>query len=358
MRKFILMSLVLMFSLQSCKNASKKTTTDASTDASAFQTEYGTTIPMNTEIAVKADTSGSIVLDVRNEARLKATNSGYTKKEGIIYKKTTYTDGNHKGMSLDLKMEVLYHPEAKEKSPCVLIIPGGGFVICPLECMPVAQDYLAKEGFAVVSAEYHVIGQGTYKDAVADANDAIRYVKAHAEEYNIDPDRIALMGNSAGGYMVALTSLSKGVETFKGTDNLTFSEDVNCVIDLYGLSDLTKVADDYPEKVREAHVLATSNESQFVNGVFSKKGILEDKDSAKKSNPITYVRKDVPPFLILHGDNDHVVSPSQTVLLHKALLSSGAKSTRYSLVGADHGDDNFDTTTVLDIIVKFIRSNM
>ena len=105
-------------------------------------------------------------------------------------------------------MNIQYHDDAREPVPAVIFIPGGGFSTAQLYGLPVTRNYLANKGYAVVTAQYRVIGEGLYKDAVADVNDAIRYVKAHGSQYNIDPDRLVLMGNSAGGYMVALSAAS------------------------------------------------------------------------------------------------------------------------------------------------------
>jgi|GEM_PF-44965 len=321
------------------------------------QEKYGTTIPETKSIVVKADSTTSITLDLSGKEAMALQQPTYETRKGIVYKKSVCTDGENKGAQLDLKMNVYYHPKSDKKTPCVLAIPGGGFVSCSLSSMNIARNYIANQGFAVAIAEYHVIGQGVYKDAVADVNDAIRYIKAHADEYNIDAEHISLMGNSAGGYMVALTALSKGTAAFKGTDNLNFNENVDCVIDLYGLSDLTQVAADYDQETQAGHQLAVANQAQFVNGVYSGKSITDDLAEAEKANPITYVTANAPAFLLMHGDADMVVSPSQTVMLHNALIGAGVSSTRYSLKGANHGTSEFDTKEALDIMLNFLKQH-
>lgn len=94
---------------------------------------------------------------------------------------------------------------------------------------------------------------------------------------------------------------------------------------------------DYDEECQSIHESPYSSESQYVNGVFSGMGILENPEEAERANPITYIDGTEPPFLIMHGDQDTLVSPSKTVILHHALLAAGADSTRYSLSGENHG---------------------
>ncbi|WP_037573248.1 alpha/beta hydrolase [Spirochaeta cellobiosiphila] len=139
------------------------------------------------------------------------------------------------------------------------------------EGFPLFRTYLANHGYTVVTVQYIVIGEGLYKDAVADVNDAIRYIKANADKYHIDPEWIVLLGNSAGGYMVALTATSanNGKEDFLGKYKWEYTTAVKGVIDLYGLSDLRRIADDYTDESRRSHEVNTSPESHYVNGVYS-----------------------------------------------------------------------------------------
>ncbi len=338
-------------------SASREAKVDTSIDLSHAKNEYGTSVAPNDTVSIKADTSTSLIMDLRSEESIGESSANYA-EENTVYKTTVYADGNHKGELLELKAKVLYHPEAKKASPAVLVIPGGGFMRCSTESLPVTRNYLANKGYAVISVEYRLVGTGTYKDAIADAHDAIRWVRANAAKYNLDSDNISLLGNSAGGYMVAITALTRGLPEYKGENNLGYSTDVNCVIDLYGLSDLTQVAADYPKDVQAAHALPTTSEAQFVNGVFSGKSVFDDLEETKKANPITYAGrgKDMH-FLLMQGDSDVIVSPSQTVLLHNALKESGVDSTRYSLVGASHGGKDFDKKTVFETIISFIEKN-
>ncbi len=333
-----------------------KKVVDTSTTLSQTPAEkYGTATVIGT-VVTPADNSTSKVVDWHTEPT--ADVSAYNAKEdfGVVYKKTLITDGESKGKTLELKMNVQYHGDVTEDSPCIIFVPGGGFQASDIDKSRVTErKYLANNGFAVVTVEYRVIGQGLYNDGVQDINDAIRYVRANADKYNIDPDRIGLFGNSAGGYMVSLVATSQGVKELQGDNNLGYSSEVDAVINHYGLSDLTNVAMDYPEDIQKAHHTSKSAESQYVNGVYSNKGIVDDLVAAEKANPITYIDGTEPPFLIMHGTADGLVSPNQTVLLHNALLDEGVNSTRYSLTDSTHGSKGFDSEKTLSTMVDFFN---
>lgn len=305
--------------------------------------EYGTKMTLTKEIKVKADTSTSIVVDWRNEKPVTVGNLTAKEEQNVVYKKGFYTDGNKKGETLDLHMDIMYHDDAASPQPVILFIPGGGFIGCDsVNSLRLEKQYLAKHGYAVAAIEYHVVGNGLYTDAVQDVRDAIQFLSENAGKYNIDMTRLAVMGNSAGGYMTALV-------------NAMDSTGIKAAIDLYGLSDLVNVGSDFDEDCIKAHHSPTSSESQFVNGVLSGKAINEDLEAAAKANPLTYINGNEAPMLIMHGDADNLVSSSQSLLVHNALNKAGVPSVRYSLVGAGHGQGGFNTEPALETIISFLE---
>ena len=316
------------------------------------ENEYGTIISVGREVRPQ-DVSTSIVVDWRGLPD--ADVSAYAADEAdLIYKHTVRTDGYQKGEPLDLEMKIKYHSDALAPTACVMLIPGGGFQFASPDSLPVAQRYLAMNGYAVAAFSYRIIGEGLYSDAAEDINDAIRYVRANADEYNIDPDRIAILGNSAGGYFTALIGASQDNGAFGADGDSVFS----AAVDLYGLSDLNQVAMDYDEEVQASYYDVRTAPSQYVNGVFTEKTLYETPDTAAASNPLTYIDGGEPPFLIMHGSEDVVVSPSQSLLVHNALLENGVESTRYSLTGSGHGSLGFDSEEALSIIVDFLDAHV
>ncbi len=308
--------------------------------------EYGTKMTLAKEIKVKADTSTSVVVDWKNEKVVEVPKITAKEEKAVVYKNALYTDGYKKGEKLDLHMNIMYHDDASSPQPVILFIPGGGFIGCDSQnSLRLERQFLAENGFAVASIEYHVVGNGFYTDAVQDVRDAMKFLSENAEKYNLDTSRLALMGNSAGGYMTALVSAMD-------------STGIKASIDLYGLSDLTKIGMDFDDECIAAHLSPTSSESQYVNGVFSGKAINEDLEKAAKANPLSYIDGNECPMLIMHGDADNLVSSSQSLLVHNAINDAGGSSTRYSIIGAGHGRGGFNTEPALKTIVDFLNANL
>ena len=259
-----------------------------------------------------------------------------------------------------LKMDIL-QPDVKGKVPAVVFVTGGGFIATPKTSYVSQRVHIAEAGYGVASVEYRVVPTGTFMDAVRDVKSAIRYLRAHADEFNIDTSRIAVMGESAGGYMAAMVGASNGVKEFDMGENLDQTSDVQAAIDIYGLSDLTKVGADYSTEVQMLHKSAGASQALFVNGVppFVKGGAIDEyPEKAKAANPMSYISGKSAPFLLMHGDQDKLVSPSQTELLHAALREHGIESTRYVVEGATHADQYWYQPAVEKIIISFLDEKL
>lgn len=255
-----------------------------------------------------------------------------------------------------MKMDVL-KPLKKEKMPAVLFITGGGFINANKDNGIQQRMALAEAGYVVASVEYRVAPTGKFPEPLEDVKAAIRYLKAHADQFNIDPERVGVLGGSAGGYLSAMVGVTNGTCQFDKGENLDQDSTVKAAVDVYGLSDLTKVGDDFSAEVQKKHKSAGATEALWVNGspVFGgiDGGILADPEKTEAANPIHYISDQSAPFLLLHGTADTVVSPSQTELLHKALQARGIPSTRYLVKNAQHGGVYWVQPEVLQIIQDF-----
>lgn len=259
-----------------------------------------------------------------------------------------------------LKMDIL-KPNSKDLLPAVVFITGGGFMTANKDNYLQQRMDISEAGYVVTSIEYRVTPQSTFPAPLEDVKSAIRYLRANSAKYGIDPNQIAVMGSSAGGYLAALAGTTNNIKEYDKGDFLDVSSKVNAVIDLYGLSDLTKVGEGYSKEVQEIHKSPSAPEAMWVNGaaVFGPGGsILDHPDKAAKANPITYVTNDDPPFLLMHGDQDTLVSPNQTQILHEALINKGVDSTRYVVKGAGHGGDVWAQPKIVNLIIDFLDSHL
>ncbi|HPF50631.1 MAG TPA: alpha/beta hydrolase [Draconibacterium sp.] len=302
-----------------------------------------------------SDNSTSIVLDgISAENRqIKEVPENLALTTDIVFHNST----NSEGQPMDLKMDVV-RPKDDTKYPAVVFITGGGFMWAPKNSNLYNRCEIAKAGFVVGSIEYHVVSNGLYSDAVSDVKAAIRFLRANADKYGIDPEKIAIWGESAGGYLTAMTGTTNGVKEFEVGENLDQSSDVQAAIDCYGLSDLTKIGADYDKEAEEAHFTTDAPEAGYVHGKNSGLTILDKPEVVAKSNPVNYVDKNDATFLFIHGSADQLVSPSQTLLVHNALRKVGGESTRYVINEANHGGPQFSDPKVIQIMTDFLNKNL
>jgi acetyl esterase/lipase len=282
----------------------------------------------------------------------------------VVFSKPVLADGDTKL----LKMDVL-SPASPARRPLVIYLTGGGFMVAPKESGLNLRTFIAESGFVVASIQYRTIAdRATYADSLADVKSAIRYLRAHAEEYGIDPDHIALWGESAGGYLAAMAGVTGDVKTFDKGDNLDQSSRVQAVVDKFGPSDVSRVAADFDANSQRAAAAAESPLVRYIEGPSGHQALTDSPIASGPANPLSYVGPTDPPFLLFHGDQDRLVSPSQTLILHEALRAEGVSSTRYVVHGAGHGDLVFggnpqssylwSSNETMGIIVSFLQKTL
>jgi acetyl esterase/lipase len=162
----------------------------------------------------------------------------------VVFSRPVMHNGATKPLAMDIQMPVGGGP-----GPLVVYITGGGFMFARKENALDLRTFVAESGFVVASVQYRaVLDSAGYGDSVADVKSAIRFLRAHAETYGIDVDRVAVWGESAGGYLAAMAGVTVGVSGFDIGDNLDQSSNVQAVVDKFGPSDLSKVAADFDAK--------------------------------------------------------------------------------------------------------------
>ncbi len=271
---------------------------------------------------------------------------------GVVYEQVPSRGYPNVPMQLDL-----LQPQKKTRMPAIVFVTGGGFINANRDNGVQLRNYLAEKGYVVASITYRVAPTAKFPQPLEDVKASIRYLRAHADQWNIDKDRIGIIGGSAGGYLSAFAGTTSGMKTFDKGENLQESSKVSCAVDLYGLSDLSQVGMDYSPEVQQLHKSAGATEALWVNGspVFGGKdgGVLADLKATEAANPIAYIGKNSAPMLLMHGTADKVVSPGQTDLLYQALKAKGVPAERYEIPGAAHGGVYWVQDKVLQVIGDF-----
>lgn len=260
-----------------------------------------------------------------------------------------------------LAMDIIV-PRDKTKHPAILYINGGGFINANKDGYLQQRLDLAERGYVVASMTYRVAPTSTFPAALEDVKAALRFLRHNAEKLGIDKSRIGVIGGSAGGYLAAMAGCTSGVEGFDKGDFLDESSDVQAVVDLYGISDITAIGADYSRENQALHRSAGATEALWVNGspVFGGKdgGILADPEKARLATPQTYISAKTPPFLLMHGDADFIVSPSQTEILRKALAAHNIEAERYLVKGAGHGGREWVQEEIVGLIIDFFDRHL
>jgi acetyl esterase/lipase len=242
----------------------------------------------------------------------------------IVYYNLPYVANGHERQKLDL-----YLPRAEKKLPLIIWVHGGAW-LAGSKTDGVPLDYLY-DGYAVASINYRLSRHAIFPAQIQDCKAAVRWLRANAQKYNLDPNCFGAWGPSAGGHLVALLGTADDVNEFDVGENLTVSSRVQAVADYFGPTDFLQM-EEHRLPNGMVHNTPDSPESRLIGGY-----IQDNKDKVAKANPITYVTKDDAPFLIVHGDMDPLVPHHQSELLEAALKEAGVPVSFYTVKGGGHG---------------------
>ena len=260
-----------------------------------------------------------------------------------------------------LQMDLLI-PQVAKPLPAVIFVTGGAFIAANRARKLQLRMSLAEKNFVVASINYRTAPNSKFPQPIEDVKSAIRFLKANAQKFNVDAEKIFLIGDSAGGYLTAMTAVTNGDKIFNVGENLEYSSEILAAVDLYGVSDLTQIAATFPEEVQKLCNSAGAISALFVNGVPGiggvDGGILAHPQAAAQANPINYITKNSAPMLLMHGTADNIVSPAQTDLLFQALKNCGVEAERYLVPNANHADDYWQQEEVLELIAKFLTAHL
>ena len=257
------------------------------------------------------------------------------------------------GMDLHIQMLMPYCAGPENRLPLLVYVKGSGYFKQNIYGNIAQIAFFAHAGFIVASVEHRPSGIAKSPAFLVDVKQAIRFLRCNAERYHIDPERIAIVGDSSGGHTAMLVGLTAQETGFDEGEHLQYASGVNAVIDLYGVVSLLKMAD-VPRTILHDETGLTPEQSLFGMEDFEK--YLPD---IERIDALNYISKGkpIPPFLILHGTQDDIVPISQSYLLYEALKDAKARVQMYEVAGAGHGR-RFYSEKLMQIMVDFLKKHL
>jgi acetyl esterase/lipase len=213
------------------------------------------------------------------------------------------------------------------KLPVILWLYGGGWQMGSKTFCPIAK--LAAQNVAIVSINYRLSGVAPYPAQIFDCKGAVRWLRAHAEEYHFDADHIGVFGVSAGGHLGELLGTTAGNAQLEGDvgGNLNFSSRVQAVCAFYAPSDLDVLVTNLPDR----------NSGKTMVGKLLGGPLNQNLDKAALASPLRFVNSNSAPFFLLHGDQDTLVPLQQSEIFYDALKKAGIEAKLVVVPGKGHG---------------------
>jgi acetyl esterase/lipase len=246
----------------------------------------------------------------------------------------------------------------------VVNIHGGGFKFGDRSMVgAVVGQALLDGGYAIASVDYRLSGEATFPAAVQDVKAAVRFLRANAAQYKLNPDQIVAFGFSAGGNLASMVGTTGDVAEFDdpALGNEGVSSRVQAVIDWFGPTDFGQM--DEQAKAQgcgtsdQTHSTASSFESLYLGAT-----VAESPELVQKANPISYITADDPPFLLQKGDQDCTVPVGQSQLLADALKAAGIDVRFDLLKGVGHGDSGstlvFESAENVQVVLAFLDAKV
>jgi acetyl esterase/lipase len=255
------------------------------------------------------------------------------------------------------RLDIYLPPDLEAPAPAVVYIHGGGWRVGDKADAAIHAPALLARGLIVVGINYRFSQNATFPAQIHDCKAAIRFLRAGATTYMIDPDRIGVFGKSAGGHLAALLGTSGGVAELEGDvgGNLDCSSRVQAVADHFGQTDLFAMGEYNPDPDSVESLLIGHPIMDIIEHI-------DDPDYAplvalvESAGSISHVTVDDPPFLIAHGTADTVVPPDQSTTLHDLLLDAGVQTTLRLVEGEGHGLPSGEDEIVYDWLADHLRS--
>jgi Esterase/lipase len=252
-----------------------------------------------------------------------------------------------KGGDVDLALDIARPEKLDKPTPCVVFIHGGGWTGGNRKVhVPQILDF-AKRGYVSATIQYRLVPKAIFPAQVEDVKCGIRYLRANADKYKIDPNKIGAVGFSAGAHLSMLLGTMDKKDGLEGTGgNADQSSKVQAVVAFFGPTDLAAefpaTPVDVPKLIRE-----------FLGGTEAEK-----RDAYKAASPVTYVDKDDAPTLIYHGMKDRLVPFAQAEKMAEVMDRAGMPGRVELLLNADHGWGGAELTRTVEGTAAFLAEQL
>lgn len=253
----------------------------------------------------------------------------------------------HTGASPRQALDLYLPEQTRGQAPAVLWIHGGAWE-CGNKC-PCPVSHFAERGYAVASIGYRLSDEAVFPAQLEDCKSAVRWLRAHAAEYGIDPARIGAWGGSAGGHLAALLGTTGRIRDFDVGVHLEQSSEVQCVVNWFGPVDFL----DWGVPFSPSMDSKESSVYRLLGGPIS-----QNQEMARRASPLHHLDGRSAPFFTIHGDQDNIVPLIQSRRLHEALQDAGVESTLRIIPGAGHGTEEFCQPEMFDEITEFLARHL
>jgi acetyl esterase/lipase len=274
----------------------------------------------------------------------------------VSHLRRKWLDLPYADLSPSQKLDIYLPEEGTGPFPVILHIHGGGFALGDKRDIKVL-TYLRglERGYAIVSVNFRLSGEAIFPAGLQDIKASIRWVRANAEQYRLDGNRIAACGGSSGGNYAAMACLTANVAEFDDPrlGNLEYPCNVQAAVDWFGPTDFLTMDEQLEENGfgPSDHGQADSPESKYLGAKISDVPL-----KVEIANPMMYVHKRMPPILIQHGRLDTMV-PVQQSMMFVDKLEKYVSQDRFEfdiLEGAGHGDPLFETDENMERVFSFL----
>lgn len=261
---------------------------------------------------------------------------------GVLFERNIeYANPDNQHLQLNLA-----RPKENTSSlPVVVCIHGGGFRAGSREGYDRLCVSLAEHGFLAATITYRLAPKYQFPAAIHDSKAAIRWLRANAARYNIDPKRIGVMGGSAGGHLAQFLGVTDGLPQFEGDQNPRHSSSVACVVNFYGPSDFTK---SYGKSVDAHEVLPL-----WLGGNLEQARLRHI-----QASPLSWVTPSAAPTLLIHGTEDKYVAYEQCLWMRDRLEACGVEAELLTLTGAGHGFKGADAEKADQTMLAFFEKHL